>query len=273
MDFASFTPGCNTTRCNARRNAGRQIFFTLMALVFVACAAVTIMWCASMSAMRDMPMPGGWSVSMTWLPMCGQRWTRVAASFIGMWIVMMIAMMLPSFAPVLWRYHEAISCNGAKRAAWSTLRVGVGYFFAWAIAGVIVFASGVTLMVLSLRFALLSRALPLAAGVAVLAAGLLQLTAWKARYLASCRTLSAKAQTPTALRTGMHFGVHCILSCVPLTVALLIYGVMDWHVMMLVTAAITAERLAPRGARIATATGVCMIASSLPMLARAAGIV
>ena len=41
-------------------------------------------------------MPGGWTMSMTWMRMPGQTWPGVAASFLGMWVVMMVAMMLPS---------------------------------------------------------------------------------------------------------------------------------------------------------------------------------
>ena len=41
-----------------------QIFFVVSALLFAASAAVTIVWCASMSTMGGMPMPGGWTMSM-----------------------------------------------------------------------------------------------------------------------------------------------------------------------------------------------------------------
>src|SRR5262249_5161759 len=70
--------------------------------------AVTVAWCGSMSAMGEMPMPGGWTMSMAWMPACGQTWPGAAASFIGMWAVMMVAMMLPSLVPILWR------CRGAR---------------------------------------------------------------------------------------------------------------------------------------------------------------
>ena len=45
-------------------------------------------------AMREMPMPGGWTMSMTWMRVPGQTWAG-AASFLAMWIAMMVAMMLP----------------------------------------------------------------------------------------------------------------------------------------------------------------------------------
>ena len=97
-------------------------FLGVWALLFAASAAVTIVWCASMSAMGEMPMPGGWTMSMAWMRMPGQTWPGAAASFLGMWVVMMVAMMLPSLVPTLWRYRQA----GLGRL---TALVGVGYFF------------------------------------------------------------------------------------------------------------------------------------------------
>ena len=39
--------------------------------------------------------------------MPGQTWPGAAASFLGMWVVMTVAMMLPSLVPMLWRYRQA----------------------------------------------------------------------------------------------------------------------------------------------------------------------
>jgi hypothetical protein len=44
--------------------ASQQTFFGISALLFVASAALTTAWCESMSAMGEMPMPGGWTMSM-----------------------------------------------------------------------------------------------------------------------------------------------------------------------------------------------------------------
>jgi hypothetical protein len=46
----------------ASERACQQAFFGASALLFAISAAVTIVWCASMSAMGEMPMPGGWTV-------------------------------------------------------------------------------------------------------------------------------------------------------------------------------------------------------------------
>jgi predicted metal-binding membrane protein len=83
----------------------QRSFFGALALLFAASAALTIGWCASMSAMDEMPMPGGWTMSMAWMRMPGQTWPSAAASFLGMGVVMMVAMMLPSLVPMLWRYY------------------------------------------------------------------------------------------------------------------------------------------------------------------------
>src|ERR1700744_2783217 len=85
-----------------------RVFFGVSALLFGASAAGTVAWCWSMPAMGGMPMPGGWTMSMTWMRMPGQTWSGIAASFLGMWTVMMVAMMLPSLVPMLGRYRQTI---------------------------------------------------------------------------------------------------------------------------------------------------------------------
>ena len=85
-----------------------RAFAGVSALLFAVSAAVTIVWCASMAAMRGMAMPGGWTMSMAWMRLPGKTWLESAASFSGMWIAMMAAMMVPSLAPVLRRYRRSV---------------------------------------------------------------------------------------------------------------------------------------------------------------------
>src|SRR5258708_8693790 len=108
--------------------ASQRAFFGVSALLFAASAVVTIVWCASMSAMGEMPMPGGWTMSMAWMRMPGQTWPRAAASFLGMWVVMMVAMMLPSLSPMLWRYRQAVGQQGATPLDRLTALAAVRYF-------------------------------------------------------------------------------------------------------------------------------------------------
>jgi len=104
----------------ASERTSHRAFVGISALLFAASAALTIVRCTFMSAMRGMPMPGGWTMSMVWMRMPGQSWPEAAASFIGMWVVMMVAMMLPSLAPMLWGYRQAVGSTSETRKAWLT---------------------------------------------------------------------------------------------------------------------------------------------------------
>jgi predicted metal-binding membrane protein len=134
----------------ASERASHPMFLGVSALIFAVSVAATIAWCTSMSAMGGMPMPGGWTMSMAWMRMCGQTWPGVASSFLGMWVVMMVAMMLPSLLPMLWRYRQAVGRIGETRLASLTVLVGAGYFFVWAVFGMAAFALGTTLAALEM---------------------------------------------------------------------------------------------------------------------------
>ncbi len=261
----------------SRRIASERAFLGVSALLFAASAAVTIVWCASMSAMGEMPMPGGWTMSMAWMRMPGQTWPGAAASFLGMWVVMMAAMMLPSLVPMLWRYRQAVGRTGETRLGWLTALVGVGYLFVWTVFGMAAFPLGVALATIEMQHPALARAVPIAIGVIVLIAGALQLSAWKARHIACCRETPGPGRTlpadaGTAWRHGLHLGLHCSRCCGGLIAILLVVGVMDLRAMAVVAAAITVERLAPAGERVARAIGAVVIAAGLFLIAQAAGL-
>src|SRR5258708_22030317 len=126
------TAGLEVSRRMASERASQRTFLGVSALLFAASAAGTIVWCASMSAMGEMPMPGGWTMSMAWMRMPGQTWPGAAASFLGMWVVMMVAMMLPSLVPMLWRYRQAVDRRGEARLGRLRALWGLAYFFVWA---------------------------------------------------------------------------------------------------------------------------------------------
>jgi predicted metal-binding membrane protein len=265
----------------ARGMGSQRAFFCVSALLFAVSAAVTIQWCASMSAMGEMPMPGGWSISMAWMRMPGQSWPGAAASFLGMWVVMMVAMMLPSLVPMLWRYRQAVGRASHARLGRLTALVGVGYFFVWTVFGMAVFPLGVALAEVEMQLPSLSRTVPLAVSVVVLVVGALQFTVWKTHRLACCREASGCGRTlgcgralpadaATAWRHGVQLGVDCAHCCFGLMAILLCLGLMDLRAMAVVTAAITAERLAPAGEHVARAIGVVVVAAGLFLIARAA---
>jgi predicted metal-binding membrane protein len=194
-----------------------------------------------------------------------------------MWVVMMVAMMLPSLVPMLSRYRQAVAKTGETRIGRLAMLVGVGYFFVWTVFGMAAFPLGIALAALAMQQPALARAVPIVVGVVVLTAGALQFSAWKAHHLACCqhvpgpdRTLPADAGT--AFRHGLHLGLHCSQCCANLIAVLLVSGVMDLRAMTAVAAAIAIERLAPAGGHVAQAVGGVLVGTGLLLIARAAGL-
>ena len=220
-------------------------------------------------------MPGGWTMSMVWMRMPGQTWMDAAAMFVRMWAPMMVAMMLPSLMPALWRYRQALAGSGARHPIDLAAVAGIAYFAVWSAAGIVVFPLGAAFAEAAMTHSELARAVPTVAGVVVVAAGALQLTPWKGRRLHCCRDGFARAAPRTASagvawRDGMRLGLQCIACCSGLTALLLVFGVMDVRAMIAVTAAITLERLAPAGARAARIIGAVLIGAGV-LLVLAAG--
>jgi predicted metal-binding membrane protein len=191
---------------------------------------------------------------------------------------MMVPMMLPSLTPMLWRYRQVVAGTvntpigwtpiGWTYIGWLTALAGGGYFFVWMVFGMLTFALGAALAAVEMQQPALARVVPLAVGVVVLLTGALQLTAWKAQQLACCRvapgrgcTLSAGAGT--AWRHGLRLGLQCSRCCGGLMLLPLVIGVMDLRAMVVVTAAITVERFAPDGERVARAIGVVVVGVGL----------
>ena len=242
----------NTANAEDTPTAGHDIaFFGTVALVLTIAAVLTIHGCQSMS--------------MPWMRMPGQTWPGVAAGFIGMWMAMMVAMMLPSQLPVLWRYRRALHRAGETRLGPLTTLMSAGYFAVWSAAAMPAFALGIALAAIPAR-------IPTAA-VVLLISGLLQLTGWKARQLACCRAAPGHDRTVpvsagAAWRFGLRHGLHCGYCCSGPTAVLMAVGIMDLRAMALTTLAITAERLVPDGQRLARAIGIACIMAGLMLIQR-----
>jgi predicted metal-binding membrane protein len=260
-----------------RAAASERSLLAVSALLFVLSTGVTIVWSTSMSAMGEMSMPGGWTMSMAWMRMPGQTWPDAAASFLGMWVVMMVAMMLPCLVPVLLRYRRAIERTDQMHLGRLTTLVGVGYFLVWIVFGIAIFPLGVGLAAIEMQLPALARAVPITVGVVVVIAGALQFSAWKGHHLACCRGVSVRrrtlpAEARIAWRHGVRQGLHCSCCCANLMAILLVVGIMDLRVMTIVTATLTVERLTPAGERVARVAGAAIIGIGLFLIARAVAV-
>jgi predicted metal-binding membrane protein len=137
------------------------------------------------------------------------------------------------------------------------------------------FPLSIALTAVAMHQPALARVVPTAVGVVVVIAGALKFTAWKAHHLACCREAPGHGHTMladagTAWRHGLRLGIHCGYCCANLMAILLVIGSMNLGVMAVVTAAITVERIAPTGERVARATGAIAVGAGLFLIARAA---
>lgn len=244
--------------------------YAVAAVSFVAAALPTVYFSFTMRG--AMAMPGGWSMSMVWMPMGG--WSVASLMFALMWLSMMVAMMLPSTLPVVLLFRRVMIFRGQARTGWLSAVLSAGYFLAWTGFGLGVYAAGVVLTQLAMRSESTSRAVPTLAGVALVAAGIFQLTPWKQTCLRHCRDpllLVAGYSEPgwrNALRLGLHHGAYCVACCWALMLVQLVIGVMDLALMAAIALIIALEKLLSRGAWLARLAGLLILAAGLAQLAR-----
>jgi predicted metal-binding membrane protein len=185
--------------------------------------------------------------------------------FLGLWVVMMAAMMLPSVAPVAVLWTRLIA--GASAGRGRLLRMSAflaGYLLAWAAAGTVAFAA----LAGTGRLLTASPAAAKWLGVAIfIAAGTYQLTPWKDWCLRRCRSpigalmyyLGFKGRSRD-VRVGLHHGATCAGCCWGLMIVLIAVGVMNVAVMAALAVVIFAEKLWRRGKPFGQAVGVLLVA-------------
>jgi predicted metal-binding membrane protein len=174
--------------------------------------------------------------------------------FVGVWVVMMAAMMFPSIAPMVIMYgriqegrreREQSSPVGA-----TALFVG-GYLIAWAGAGLAGYLIFEGVASLDLSFLGWDEAGPYVAGGVIFAAAIYQLTPLKDVCLRHCRNpLSFLIEhwhpgRVGALRMGVEHGAFCVGCCWMLMAALFALGVMSIGWMAFIAALIAGEKLLP----------------------------
>jgi predicted metal-binding membrane protein len=177
--------------------------------------------------------------------------------FLGIWVTMMAAMMLPSVAPMVMLFSR-VSRDRARRGRSfvPTWIFGCGYLGAWVLYGLAGY--GVYRLVTAFDMAFLGwdRGGPYVAGAAIVAAGIYQLTPLKRVCLRHCRTPihfvlgGWREGRFGALRMGGEHGAYCVGCCWGLMVILFALGVMSLTWMAAVAAVIFAEKILPCGARI-----------------------
>ena len=185
--------------------------------------------------------------------------------FLGLWVVMMSAMMLPSVAPVavLWTSLIGGAPAGFGRVARMSMFL-TAYLLAWAAFGAVAFAA------LTGADRLLTAS-PVAAkwlGVAIfITAGIYQVTPWKDSCLRRCRSPVGALMYYAGFRgrgrdarVGLHHGATCTGCCWGLMILLVAVGVMNVAAMAALAVVIFVEKLWRYGKPFGRAVGVLLVA-------------
>jgi len=249
-------------------------FYVFVATVFTAALALTIYYCRTMSG--GMEMPGGWTMSMMWMPMPGQTWLGSTVMFMLMWLAMMVAMMLPSYLPMVLRYHRARRSEYDRGVlAWTSLMIA-GYFFVWSAVGAVIFLAGIALAIAAMRWTTFSRSMPFIIAATIVIAGGMQFMPWTQSGLRQCRgplacgVSSSRPGAWPAWRVGIRSWISCVTCCSGPTLVLLALGMMNPAVIVLVTAVIAMEKLMPRPEVIVRLSGIIAVIAGLIMISRLA---
>jgi predicted metal-binding membrane protein len=229
---------------------------TRVGLVVALFAVAALGWLLTAREMRGMDA-GPWTSlgSLGW--------------FLGIWVVMMAAMMLPSVAPTVALYSR-LTRTSAPLSPWM---FAAGYLLTWAVAGVIAYAIGVIVGAIfgdALAWDNAGRAV---AGVTLVVAAVYELTPLKDVCLGACRSPlgallgSWRGGLSGALRMGVRNGAWCVGCCWALMASLFALGVMSLTWMALVAGIIALEKLLPWRRVVTYATAALLVVLGLLLLA------
>ncbi|MCE5291118.1 MAG: DUF2182 domain-containing protein [Nocardiaceae bacterium] len=205
-----------------------------LALVVVLFAAAALGWVFTAGQMQGMD-DGPWSA------------LGAFAWFIGVWVVMMAAMMFPSVAPTVALYARMTKLRSPALPFVFT----AGYLLTWAAAGVVAYGIGTAATHLAGDQLSWSNSGRTIAGVTLLAAALYELTPLKDVCLGKCRSPLGvllghwRDGFPGALQMGARNGAWCVGCCWALMASLFALGVMSVPWMAVIAGLIAIEKTLP----------------------------
>ena len=212
-------------------------------------AAALAAWVIAAQQMRGMDAGPGTNLG-------GLGW------YLGIWVTMTAAMMLPSAAPMVLTYARV------ARDARTWVFV-LGYLVAWTAFGLVAYGLYRLVTRSSPGWVAWNRQGPYVAGAALAFAGLYQLSPLKEACLRHCRgpfrylVHGWREGRTGALRMGAEHGLFCVGCCWGLMLALFALGVMSLFWAAVVAAAIFAEKVLPRGLALARVLAVALVALGL----------
>jgi predicted metal-binding membrane protein len=176
-------------------------------------------------------------------------WTALGTLgwFLGVWVVMMAAMMFPSVSPTIALYARMTSAQSGVRP----LLFALGYLVTWAAAGAVAFAVAFAGSRTAGDVLSWDSAGRWVAGATLIVAAIYELTPLKDACLGKCRSplgllLGTWRDGPSgALRMGMKNGAWCVGCCWALMASFFALGIMSIVWMTVIAGLIAIEKTLP----------------------------
>jgi predicted metal-binding membrane protein len=214
---------------------------------------------AAMRVMRG----DGIFMQLMWMMMEPGDASRYLGATTTMWVVMMVAMMVPAVMPMLIVFRRLD--RGANSEIDTFLFAG-GYLLAWCLFSIAAAALQWLMHGAGWLDGELLSVRPLAAACVLVVAGAYQLTPMKEACLDKCRSpmgfflANWRAGRRGAVSMGLRHGLFCIGCCWMLMLIMFVGGAMSVITMALLSTFILAERMLPAGPWVARLPGLALIA-------------
>jgi predicted metal-binding membrane protein len=193
----------------------------------------------------------------------------------AMWAVMMVAMMTPSAAPMVFAFSRvARARQGTENAPGAALAFLLGYLALWTGISVLATVAHTILARASLVSSMGVSTNRTLSALLLIAAGLYQFSPWKLGCLSKCRSPLGFLLTEWrdgltgAFTMGLRHGLYCAGCCWLLMAALFVAGVMNLAWIAVLTLIALAERALPYGQRVSTLLGVAALLAGAWLLLR-----
>jgi len=231
-------------------------------------AIAGLAWWYVIHLAREMS-PSGMDMAMPML----QQWRAVdVALLFVMWLVMMVAMMVPSATPMLLMFATIVRQRRERQQpAVPTGVFLVGYLLVWAgYSAIATFAQWALHSAALLSPMMMTTSARLGGGLLIVA-GLFQFTPLKSVCLSRCRsplgflTAEWREGVRGALIMGVKHGGYCVTCCWSLMALLFVAGVMNLLWVVGIAAFVLLEKMVPSGRLLSRAAGVVFVATGIWM--------
>jgi predicted metal-binding membrane protein len=199
------------------------------------------------------------------------------APLFAMWAEMMVAMMLPSAAPMILTFAAVNRKRHEQERPFVPTGVFAGgYIAAWTAFSAAAALAQWILHAQALLSPLMVSASPWLGGALLIAAGIFQWTPWKHACLGHCRMplgfLMAEWRDGIwgAFAMGFKHGVHCTGCCWVLMALLFVAGVMNLWWIAAISTLVLVEKLSSSGGKIGRLAGVGFFAWGCWLMTNAA---